>query len=214
MLEVGGRAIERQSRVWAACAELLCASRPNCAPAELWEGRWEPAPRGIHPLETSTGWETSCPTFGRASRVRGMVDAGVPWLKDWSRWPPARLEGYRGRGWGGHLFHVKEAAMVGTCLASQRPSQEVKVAAESLQEGRWQESGSQSGRGEAGRGRGEAEMGRGRRCSTQEWKLPRNSGGESWWPREKPHASPPHADKSDVRSQGKGGGRQVLRLLG
>lgn len=41
-----------------------------------------------------------------------MVDAGVLWLKNWSRWPPVRLEGYRGRGWGGHLFHVKEAAMV------------------------------------------------------------------------------------------------------
>lgn len=64
MLEVGGRAIERQSRVWAACAELLCASRPNCAPAELWEGRWEPAPRGIHPLETAAAGKPVVPHLG------------------------------------------------------------------------------------------------------------------------------------------------------
>lgn len=43
----------------------------------------------------------------------------------------SRLEGHLER----ELFLVEEAAMVGTCVAGRRPSEEVKVAADSQPEG-------------------------------------------------------------------------------
>lgn len=74
----------------------------------------------------------------------------------------SRLEGHLGR----ELFLVEEAAMVGTCVAGRRPSEEVKVAADSQRD---------DGRTVCPRGEGEGEMQP--RSTVRSGSYPRTPGG-------------------------------------
>lgn len=104
--------------------------RPSCAPAS---SGWLRAagPGGICTTERSSGGRPGVAGVrnGRCWRsvAEGLVTLG-PREKATSE---SRLEGHLGR----ELFLVEEAAMVGTCVAGRRPSEEVKVAADSQPEG-------------------------------------------------------------------------------